>query len=399
MSFRFATEEVTESLVTLTIPKLSLFARGTSEYIPSEAPVFYNPLMELNRDLAILALRIYQKRVNQQLRICDPFTGCGVRGIRFAREVYGVGLVVLNDLSSQAAELAQHNVEKNGLKEKIAVENMDARSLLGSYTSHKGFDVIDLDPYGSPSPFLDFALVALKNRGLLALTATDTAPLCGVNPRACIRKYHGKPLRTEYSHELALRLLINSIVFSAAKYDLGVNVLFSHSTDHYIRAYVQVRHGAEHANETIENIGYILHCFTCLNRKWIYGLPSSLDRKCDVCDGELSVGGPMWLGKLYDEDFCRKMREEAEKNSPIRKKRLLQILVLSLNEVNMPPTYFVVDKICEKLGLSAVSRDRTVKEIIKMGYSAERTHFDPQGIKSNASISVIKEAVKKTISY
>lgn len=398
MSFPFPTELVYEGSLALTVPQLSLFAKGTSEYIPSKAPVFYNPLMELNRDIAVLALRVYQKKSNHQLSICDPLTGCGVRGLRFAQEVNEVEHTVLNDINPQASRLAQFNIEKNGLEAKVAVKNLDARSLLASYASCKGFDVIDVDPYGSPSPFIEFALLALKNRGLLAVTATDTAPLCGINPKACIRKYSGKPLRTEYCHELALRLLINSVVLSAVKRDFGLNVTFSHSTDHYIRAYVQVRHGAEYANETVEKLGYVLHCFTCLNRKLIYGFPSLLDKNCEVCGNELSIAGPLWLGKLYDNDFCREMLEEAEDNFYMRKKRMLSLLATSLKEVDMPPTYFVIDKLCEKLGLSAVSRDRTIGEIVEMGYLAGRTHFSSQGIKSNAPLLVVEDAVKKVAS-
>ena len=41
------------------------------------------------------------------------------------------------------------------------------------------FDCIDLDPYGSPSIFLDSAIRSVKNGGLLLVTATDAGPLCG----------------------------------------------------------------------------------------------------------------------------------------------------------------------------------------------------------------------------
>jgi len=395
LSFPFPTEEITEGSIILTVPKLTLFAKGSSEYIPSKAPVFYNPRMTLNRDVAVLALRIYQRRMDRRLRVCDPLTGSGVRGLRFAREVDNVDLVVLNDLSSQAVRLARLNAERNGLAGKVVVENMDARALLGSYASRRRFDAIDVDPYGSPSPFLDSALTALRNGGLLALTATDTAPLCGANPKACIRKYLGKPLRTEYCHELALRLLINSIVLSAARHDLGVDVLFSHSTDHYLRVYAQLRHGAERANEAMESIGYVLHCFSCLNRKWVLGLTPSLDRRCDICGGEMDVAGPLWLGRPADGGFCMEMYKEAGKTSLGTGKRLSRLLATILREADMPPTYFVVDKICEKLDLSAASRDRVIEELVKMGYHAVRTHFDPQGIKSDAPTQAIKEAVKE----
>ena len=39
------------------------------------------------------------------------------------------------------------------------------------------FDVVDLDPYGSPTPFLDGAVQAVSEGGLLCVTCTDLAVL------------------------------------------------------------------------------------------------------------------------------------------------------------------------------------------------------------------------------
>jgi tRNA (guanine26-N2/guanine27-N2)-dimethyltransferase len=331
MAFPFPTDEITEGRITFLVPKLTLYAKGHSEYIPSKTPVFYNPLMELNRDIAVLALRVFQKKRNTTLRVCDPLTGCGVRGLRFAQELDNIEFTVLNDRNHQASRLAHFNAKKNELIEKIVVKNMDARALLSSYAGRKGFDVIDVDPYGSPSPFLDSALIALHNRGLLALTATDTAPLCGVNSKACFRKYFGKPLRTEYCHELGLRLLINSVVQSAARYDLGVKTLFSHSTAHYLRAYVYLQRGARRANDAIETLGYIFHCFQCLNRTSIRGFSSHFDRRCNVCGNNMAVSGPLWLGPLVDGDFCRDLCKEVEHPRFVIKKKLVKSAYLFLN--------------------------------------------------------------------
>ena len=43
--FSFPTEIIKEGRIKVTISKLKLYAKGLSEYIPSKAPVFYNPLM------------------------------------------------------------------------------------------------------------------------------------------------------------------------------------------------------------------------------------------------------------------------------------------------------------------------------------------------------------------
>ncbi len=43
------------------------------------------------------------------------------------------------------------------------------------------FSIIDLDPYGSPTPFLDAAVQSVADGGLLCITCTDMAVLCGRN--------------------------------------------------------------------------------------------------------------------------------------------------------------------------------------------------------------------------
>ena len=75
----FPTEVVTEGRVRIVVPKLKAFVKSPSEYAPSKAPVFYNPVMELNRDIAVLALQAYQKTVNREITVCEPLAGCGAK--------------------------------------------------------------------------------------------------------------------------------------------------------------------------------------------------------------------------------------------------------------------------------------------------------------------------------
>ena len=86
----FPTEIVQEGEVKVLVPKLEEFVKLPSEYAPSKAPVFYNPVMELNRDFAVLVLQAYQRMVNREISVCEPLAGCGIRGIRFVAEVEGV---------------------------------------------------------------------------------------------------------------------------------------------------------------------------------------------------------------------------------------------------------------------------------------------------------------------
>ncbi len=77
------------------------------------------------------------------------------------------------------------------------------------------YDAVDLDPYGCPSQLLDGAVQAVADGGLLLVTATDMAVLCGNNAEACWGKYGSYPLHKPYCHEQALRILLACIEVGA----------------------------------------------------------------------------------------------------------------------------------------------------------------------------------------
>lgn len=358
--------------------------------------IFFNPVMELNRDISVIVLRSYQKLIKRRLIICEPMTGVGIRGIRYALEVEGVEKVILNDIDPSAVSLSRINVNKNSLSKKIELFNTDSHSILNLYAEpKKRFDVIDLDPFGSPSPFMDSAVRSLSKDGLLALTATDTAPLCGVHPEACLRKYFGKPLRTEYCHELAVRLLIGCLIRLSARHDLGIDVLFSHSSDHYVRVYAQMKHGARIADDCINQLGYIFHCFNCFHREISVGINNVKNKKgCPFCGKRMHIAGPLWIGLLYNKQFTENMLFESQKNILGTKKRITKLLSNILEEISAPLTYYVIDKISEILGDPSRAKKVVINNLQGLGFQATSTHFHPKGIKTDASVEVVKSVIK-----
>ena len=395
----FPTEIITEGKIKILVPKLAAFVKSPSDYAPSKAPVFYNPVMRLNRDIAVLALQAYQKTVKRLISVCEPLAGCGVRAVRFATEVKGIKKVVVGDISGKAVKLARQNVQMNGLSKRITVKHQDANLLLAHYSvPRKRFDAVDVDPFGSPVLYLDSAVRALRNGGLLALTATDMAPLCGVHPRACVRKYGGKPLRTEYCHELAVRLLVGCLARTAAKHDIGINVLLSQSTDHYVRTYATIGYGAKKADESIKNLGYVLHCFKCFHREILTRIfPSEQLGKCVECGSRMEFAGPLWVGKLFDKQFCMRMEEQAQHMTFNQRERIRRLLALMINEADAPATYYVVDKICDRLGLPVPSVKSVIEALKKEGFQACLTHFNHTGIRTDASAASMCVLVRKVV--
>ena len=359
---------------------------------PTKAPVFYNPRMKMNRDSAILAVSALHRRVGRALTLCEPMCGTGVRGIRLALEAEGVSEVVMGDLNPHAVELSETNIRLNRVSNRVRVRLLEANLLLSLHDRPYGrFDYVDVDPFGSPIPFIDSAIRACRDGGLLALTATDMPPLCGLYPEVCLRRYGGLPLRADYCHEVALRLLAGALVREAARHDVAATPLFSYAADHYIRLYAQLEEGAREADRRLRGLGYILHCPSCLHRETAYEYPSG--RVCPRCGSKMMLGGPLWLGPLSDPGFCSEMLSIAHSRVGLDQ-RLPRILKLSMEEAELPPTFYNIDVVCSRLGLSSLPTELVVSALREAGYRASRTHIHGRGVKTEASIGELEEVLR-----
>jgi tRNA (guanine26-N2/guanine27-N2)-dimethyltransferase len=392
----FPTETIREGKARVLVPNLKAYGVCPQDYAPSKAPVFFNPVMEFNRDLTVLAFQAYQRMINREITICEPLTATGIRGIRFATEIQGVKKVVSSDINLNSTKLAAHNIIINDLQDRMSVKHKDANRLLSEHSAPKTrFDVIDIDPFGTPVPHLEASVQALRNNGLLATTATDMAPLCGVHAKACIRKYGGRPLRTEYCQELAVRLLAGQVATTAARHDIGTRVLFSHCSDHYIRVYTQIGYGCQKADDSIKNMGYVLHCFNCLHRETATKPFPDSAAKCPECGTKMDYAGPLWIGKIFDSPFIDLMIKENAHTAFRNSNKITKLLTLTKGEVDMPPTYYVLDRLSGKFGLPAPSMASFFGALTEGGFTAVATHFNPRGVRTNASASTMQQILRK----
>ena len=189
---------------------------------PSLNDVFYNPVQEFNRDLTTAVIQNFihertdcsspEQNKTEGITILEALAASGLRSIRFAKEISGIKSIVANDWSRQAVDSIERNVKHNHVGDIIQPHNGDASLLMYKHKPTKDrFDVIDLDPYGSPTPFLDAAVQAVSEGGLLCVTATDMAVLCGNSPETCYTKYGAISLKTKSCHEFAVRILLQCL--------------------------------------------------------------------------------------------------------------------------------------------------------------------------------------------
>ena len=356
--------------------------------VSSKAPVFYNPHMELNRDLSILAIQTFQKRQNRNLNICDLFGGSGIRGVRYKKEIDGIDKVCINDISETANFYEAHNIKINDLSD-VEVHQHDASMFLRLNAGE--FDVIDIDPFGTPAPFIDSAGYCSRRDSLLCVTATDTSALCGTYKEPCIRKYNAKPYKSEYCHETGIRILIGFVALTLSKYSKFVTPLMSHSTEHYMRTYLEVNKGSKKTDKSLKNIGYISHCKHCLYRTTSDGLATPLSDKCPVCGEKLIHAGPLWLGQIHDKEFVSDMIREIQEKKINTQKEALKLLSQCASEANSPATFYDVHAICKSMKISAPKLDLIFEKLHQLGFNASKTHFNPLGIKTSATINDVRK--------
>lgn len=353
--------------------------------------VFYNPNMELNRDITIAALSIYKKDLIEKKKLkkkdityVDAFAASGIRGIRAAKEL---GFFVnINDLKKELIGIMNKNVRINNVEELVKITNYDANLLLLKEKA----SIVDIDPFGSPSRYLDAAISSAKY--FLNVTATDTASLCGAHLNSGIRKYLSFPQNSEFHAELGLRILLGYICRSMAKYNKYMNVLFSHVTRHYVRCYLEVNYGISKVNQEIKKyIGYVIFCKNCGSITTKSGLVIFSNELC-TCGYKYFISGPLWLGPLKQNNFCLNIIKECNVLKLNKKKDIIKLIESCLNEIETP-FYYNYHTLCKKLKLSAIKIDDIIFNLIKIGYEASRTHITGVGIKTNAPINIINDII------
>ena len=344
--------------------------------------VFYNPTQELNRDITVAALRAYTDLEPRASTYLDAMAASGIRGVRAAAAGFDVTCA---DVDPDAVDLARANLARNDLDGR-AVER-DANAVL--HESPTVFDVVDLDPFGTPIPFADAAFA--NARSLVCVTATDTAPLCGAHQRSGIRTYTTLPQNTEYHPEMGLRVLISALIRTAARYDTAATPILSHVTRHYARTYLRLDSRATRADELLGELGYVHHCEDCLRRTHERDPIAHPPEACDACGGDrVLTAGPIYLGAVADPEFARTTREHVtdDMGEAARARRLLDTVAAELDT----PTHYDQHRLCKQWSRSAVGMDEFVDALRAAGFAATRAHYSGTAFKTDATVGEIRSA-------
>jgi tRNA (guanine26-N2/guanine27-N2)-dimethyltransferase len=372
--------------------------------------------------------------------ILDALSATGLRALRFAQEIPFATDITANDMSQNAVDSIRLNVKHSKLEDKIKAKTGNAMAYMYSYCDKKGYDVIDLDPYGTAAPFLDSAIQAINTDGLLCVTCTDSAIFASHGYlEKTYSQYGGLPLKGEPCHEGGLRLVLHAIASSAARYGMAIEPLLSLSIDYYIRVFVRVRKSPNDVKLLAGKTMIVYHCdsgcgawstqFLARNKvtankigdklyKHSLAAGPSADEHCQHCGFKTHLAGPMYGGPLHNVGFIERVLaqlNEVDRETYPTHDRIEGMLHTAMDEITLGvkqdkpnganntqlldplipktdpaiqdhhPFFFIPSSIAKVLHCSAPGLAPLRGALRHAGFKVTMSHCKPGSIKTDAS--------------
>ena len=377
------------------LPKLALTREGSTDlFVPAESlrardpktfPAFFNPAARVNRDVSVAIARATRPRT-----FLDALAGTGARGVRIANEASKSAEVTLVEFNETSLKIARRNTKRNKVDSRCELVHEESNAYLHSrFGRLERFDAVDIDPFGTPAPYVQGALTAADDAALVSFTATDTATLCGVFPTVAIRRYGAHIVKSEFPHEAAIRVLLGFCARVGGVVDIGIEPVAAHSTLHYLRVYFRVARGPAKSDRCLKDVGYVASCGECHENVVTAHYTSS----CPKCGGKARCIGPQWVGRLVDEGV---VEEAARDCSKLGWRGAAEALGALEGADEFPPFGFSMEAITSREKVSSVRFQRVVDVLRASGRAAMRQPFGSTGLKTDAPYREVLAAVRES---
>ena len=410
---------------------------ASMNYDKNEA-VFYNKVQVFNRDLSIQVIRLFaQIRENERreryeakmskfrqnpstferepfapidgITVLDALAATGLRSVRYLKEIPGVRHVTINDLDEKAVKQALDNCHQNNVDDsRVSIHHGDAILYMHQKKVDplEHFDVIDLDPYGTASPFLDSAVQCVADGGLLCVTCTDMPTLAGNYPEVCFAKYGCIPLKAKYVHEMSLRILLHAIDAAANKHKRYIVPWLSLSVDFYVRVFVRVYESPAEVKKSAQRRTMVYQSSQCPS---FYLQPIAGDKsvppsvkvpsQCPETNGNFRLGGPYWSDPIHKQsvidELLRRVKHgevgSADLPFPVStKSRMVGILTSIAEELKDVMFYYTIPSLSATLKCITPTGAALRSALTNAGYRSSQFHRDPHAVKTDAPPQVVR---------
>ena len=311
--------------------------------------VFYNPAMQFSRDLNVE----FAKKIAFKGLFLDGMAASGVRGIRLVLECgFDVDFC---DTSKLAIETIRSNLKLNNLDSKVF--HCDVQDQV----KRKKYDWIDIDPFGTPAPYLESVIERVSNGGILGIAATDTAVLCGAKPSICFKRYGSYSMKGVVAKEVGVRILLGRMQTLARNFNRSIEPLLSYSEGHHLRVFLRIIEEKD------------------IHLRWLnYGM--------EIFDEEISDSvGPIWMDRIINSELVPENCEG----------QLGKFFEILKKEANGPPGLFDINDIARDAKIGQTPKKIKIVECLeKEGFFASSSVFSPLGIKTNAPPDVRIKAIE-----
>eukprot|EP00656_Telonema_subtile_P023832 TRINITY_DN2546_c0_g1_i1.p1 TRINITY_DN2546_c0_g1~~TRINITY_DN2546_c0_g1_i1.p1 ORF type:complete len:436 (+),score=104.19 TRINITY_DN2546_c0_g1_i1:137-1444(+) len=348
------------------------------------------------------------------LRVLDALSATGLRAFRYSQEIDGIGQVWANDLDPAAVEAIESNKALNAAgADRVKASLGDATMLMYQRRGpgdEERFEVVDLDPYGSPAIFLDGAVQCVGEGGLLCVTATDLAVLCGNHSEVCWSQYGAMSLRNSHSfHEFAIRAVLASVESAANRYKRHIVPVISFQADFYLRVFVRVYTSPAQVKMSPSKLAYVWQCHGCgtstlqrvgkvyakgSSQRFSPGTGPTVPQACEHCGRSHNMGGPIWAEPTFDPSWVQDALTHLEDGSFGSKPRLEGMLELINGELPDVPLYYDLSMMCNTVHCEAPPIKKIRSALINAGYRVSQAHTKPMAIKTDAPSSVVWDVLR-----
>ncbi|XP_072244938.1 TRMT1-like protein isoform X1 [Leuresthes tenuis] len=336
----------------------------------------------------------------------------------------------------------------------VEVVKMDANVIMHL----RPFDYIHLDPFGTAVNYLDAAFRNVRNLGIISVTSTDTGSLYAKSPNVTLRHYGCHIVRTEYYKELAARMVVATVARAAARCNKGIEVLLAVALEHFVLVVARVLRSPTQADESAKKLRKLVHCQWCEERVFLK-LGNMVDDTLPCnCHGSLPGKtavqlGHLWSGPLFNTGFLRRMLSAAVQHSMDDIQPLVKTLICEsecttlkslvhgssalTNQVECgvviktlqsgeeagpadqsgkrksgeesgsvvkklkpdaslehPPFYYSIHRHSIR-GMNMPKLNKFLQYLTEAGFRVSRTHFDPTGVRTDATLQQFKSVLTK----
>ncbi|KAK3088033.1 hypothetical protein FSP39_013765, partial [Pinctada imbricata] len=299
---------------------------------------------------------------------------------------------------------------------------------------------IYLVPHGSMTSYFDAVFTNICNKGVLCVSSSDISPQFIRTSHVVRRHFQANVIKTDYMREMAVRVVLAAMVRSAAKCNKGLDVLCSMCIDDFFLIVVRVLRGPKHADKAVEGLRPLLHCLICEDHMFLPHCNTPIESpyqilRCtchDKTPGKTAVIlGPMWyrnifnssfisnlisdqnevkmseklktvLSTIFEESQCR--TEDASKHSSVKnlesnsygppeKKKKFNQDCCTFDDL-VPQFFYNLHR--RKFKEVEIPKSGKLITLLRSeGHRASRTHFDPLGIRTSASLNQLYDILLK----